>query len=114
MLGEILLKSTNYKHNPLVGKEELEVEVPITLVLNTDEVREPYCLEAKAEAEDSERGRTKGTKWGKINSNDRRERRDKDALKGEVEDDSRERDKDNVRTSDKASPCNAYRHTLPT
>jgi len=27
-----------------------------------DEVREPYYLKAKAEAKDSERGRTKGTK----------------------------------------------------
>ena len=62
VLGEILLKSTNYKHNPLIGKEELEIEIFITLVLNTDEVREPYYLKVKAEAKDSKRGRTKGTK----------------------------------------------------
>ena len=62
VLGEILLKSTNYKHNPLVGKEELEIEIFITLVLNTDEVREPYYLKIKAEAKDFKRGRTKGTK----------------------------------------------------
>ena len=30
MLGEIILKSINFKHNLLVGKEKLEVEVPIT------------------------------------------------------------------------------------
>ena len=30
VLGEIILESINYKHNLLVGKEELEVEVPIT------------------------------------------------------------------------------------
>jgi len=30
VLGEIILESINYKHNPLVGKEELEVEVSIT------------------------------------------------------------------------------------
>jgi hypothetical protein len=61
VLGKIILESIDYKHNPLVGKEELEVEVPMTRVLNTDEVREPCWLEAKAEAEDSERGRTKST-----------------------------------------------------
>ena len=30
VLGEIILKSINYKYNPLVGKEELGVEVLIT------------------------------------------------------------------------------------
>jgi len=30
VLGKIILKSINYKYNPLVGKEELEVEVFIT------------------------------------------------------------------------------------
>ena len=30
MLGEIILESINYKHNPLVGKKELKVKVPIT------------------------------------------------------------------------------------
>ena len=30
VLGEIILESINYKYNLLVGKEELEVEVPIT------------------------------------------------------------------------------------
>ena len=108
VLGKIILESIDYKHNLLVGKEELEV--PITWVLNTDEVREPCCLEAKAEAEDSKRGRTKGTKWGKINSNDRRE----DASGGEVEDDSGGRDEDNEGTSGEASPCDACGHALPT
>jgi len=30
VLGKIILESINYKYNLLVGKEELEVEVPIT------------------------------------------------------------------------------------
>jgi len=30
VLGEIILESINYKYNPLVGKEKLEVEVFIT------------------------------------------------------------------------------------
>ena len=30
VLGEIILKSINYKYNPLVGKEELGVKVTIT------------------------------------------------------------------------------------
>ena len=30
VLGKIILESIDYKHNLLVGKEELEVEVPIT------------------------------------------------------------------------------------
>jgi len=30
VLGEIILKSIDYKYNPLVGKEELGVEVFIT------------------------------------------------------------------------------------
>jgi len=30
VLGEIILKSINYKYNLLVGKEESGVEVPIT------------------------------------------------------------------------------------
>ena len=62
VLGKIILESINYKYNLLVGKEELEVEVSITLVLNTDKVREPYYLEVKVEAKDSKRGRTKSTK----------------------------------------------------
>jgi len=78
-------------------------------VLNTDKVKEPYCLEAKVETKDSERGRTKGTKWGKINFNNRRE----DVLGGEVENDSGGRDEDNEGTSGKVSPYNACGHTLP-
>ena len=62
VLGEIILEFIDYKHNPLVGKEELEVKVLITWLLNIDEVREPYCLEVKAKAKDSKKGRTKGTK----------------------------------------------------
>ena len=61
VLGKIILKSIDYKYNPLVGKEELEVKVFITWVLNTDEVKELYCLEVKVKAKDSKRGRTKGT-----------------------------------------------------
>jgi len=30
VLGEIILEPINYKYNPLVGKEKLKVEVPIT------------------------------------------------------------------------------------
>jgi hypothetical protein len=30
VLGKIILESIDYKYDPLVGKEELEVEVPIT------------------------------------------------------------------------------------
>ena len=110
VLGEIILKSINYKYNLLVGKEELGVEVFITWVLNTDEIREPYCLEVKVKTKDSKRGRTKDTKKGNINSNNRRE----DILGGGVEDNSGRRDKDNEETSDEASPYNACGHALVT
>ena len=78
-------------------------------MLNTDEVRESCYLEVKVEVEDSKREKTKGTKWGKINSNNRWE----NVLGGEVEDNSRGRDKDNEGTSGEVSPCDACRHTLP-
>jgi len=78
-------------------------------VLNTDKVREFCCLEVKVKTKDFKRGRTKGTEWGKINFNNRRE----DALGGEVEDNSGGRDKDNEGTSGKASLCNACGHILP-
>jgi len=78
-------------------------------VLNIDKVRKSYCLEVKVKAKDFKRGRTKGTKWGKINFNNRRE----DVLGGEVKNNSGGRDKDNKGTSSEVSPYNAYRHTLP-
>ena len=77
-------------------------------MLNTDKVRELYCLEVKAKTKDSERGRTKDIKKGNINFNNRRE----DILGGGVEDNSRGRDEDNKETGDKVSPCDACRHAL--
>jgi len=77
-------------------------------VLNTDKVRKSCCLEVKVKTKDSERGRTKDTKKGNINSNNRRE----DILGGGVEDNSRGRDEDDEETGDEASPCDACGYIL--
>ena len=42
-------------------------------MFNIDEVRELCCLEVKVKAKDFKRGRTKDTKKGNINFNNRRE-----------------------------------------